>query len=103
VSIQYACDVIPSYSGIYGRGHVSQYNGNVILVDNLRDGFDLYDLEHPYPMRSFSIPTSRYFVRQGVFAEFFKFAVCGSDHGKVYIFDVRTSALVETLQHGEGV
>jgi hypothetical protein len=82
-------------------GHVSLYN-DMVLIDNLRDGFDLYNLTRPYPMRSFPIPTTKYFVRQGAFVDFMRLAVCGSDHGKVYVFDVKSSTLVETLEHGEG-
>jgi hypothetical protein len=78
-------------------------NGKTILVDNLRDGFDIYELDSSFPIRSFTIRSSiaKHYVKQGVFAEFLKFAVCGSDHGMIYVFDIATSKLVETLAHGK--
>ena len=78
-------------------------NGKSILVDNLENGFDIYELDSPFPIRSFLIPSSiaKHRVKQGVFAEFLRFVACGSDHGKVYIFDVATSEKVGILEHGK--
>jgi len=78
-------------------------NEKFFLVDNLCTGFDLYNLARTSPIRRYPVPTSRHFVKAGVFAENSSLAVCGSDHGKVYIFEVGSSETTQVLQHGNGM
>ncbi|CAA7270443.1 unnamed protein product [Cyclocybe aegerita] len=64
--------------------------GNYI-IDNMKTGFDLYTPNRTAPARSFD---------QGVFAEKGKVAVCGSDHGNVYVFGVTSTEPQQILKHG---
>lgn len=75
-----------------------------ILVDNMTNGFDLYNLSRTAPSRSFVVPTTKKFVKKGIFGENGHTVVTGSDHGKVYVFAVNKTEPVQRLGHGsEGV
>lgn len=88
------------YSGSIG---VCPIYGN-ILVDNMTDGFDLYSLSRTSPSRSFIVPTTKTFTKNGVFGEKGHTIVTGSDHGKVYVFPVNKTEPIQRLKHGsEGV
>ena len=91
------------------KSHICLSSGNVstctvtgnILIDNMMDGFDLYHANRSSPSRSFKIESSKKFVRNGVFGEKGKVVVCGSDHGKVYVFAMaETDSPVQVLRHG---
>jgi hypothetical protein len=75
-------------------------NEKLLLVDNLTTGFDLYSLPRTSPHRSLNIPNSKKYVKNGTFTEGNTRAVCGSDHGKIYVFDLATEEPVQVLQHG---
>lgn len=51
-------------------------------------------------MRTFKVPTSRKFVKKGVFGEKGKIAVSGSDHGAAYIFSLNNLQPIQQLAHG---
>lgn len=66
----------------------------------MANGFDLYSPTRTAPTRHFEVPTSRKFVKQGVFGENGKVAVCGSDHGVAYLFALKGGKPFQTLRHG---
>jgi hypothetical protein len=84
------------------------YSGNIgicpvygnILVDNMTDGFDLYNLPRTTPSRSFVVPTAKHFAKKGVFGEKGNTVVTGSDHGNVYVFTVNKTEPIQRLEHG---
>lgn len=39
-------------------------------------------------------------MKEGHFGESSTVAICGSDHGRFYIFEVATGEQIQTLQHG---
>lgn len=49
-------------------------------------GFDLYPLGSTTPMETFQIPVSKRMIKSTAFTENGKGVVCGSDHGKIYIY-----------------
>ncbi len=72
------------------------------LVDNMVDGFDLYPPDRTSAVQTFKVATSKKYVKQAVFSEKGRLAVCGSDHGVAYIFDVYTSCKApQKLSHGK--
>jgi len=88
---------------------VSIHSGNVsvspsgrsILVDNMTTGFDLYGITRTAPKQTFVVQNSRRFVKYGIFGENGNTVVCGSDHGRAYIFDVngRGDRAIQILEH----
>lgn len=66
----------------------------------MADGFDLYPPNRTSAIRTFKVATSRKYVKQAVFAEKGKLAVCGSDHGVAYVFDINLSCIPQRLNHG---
>lgn len=71
-----------------------------ILIDNMNNGFDLYLSNRTTPTKTFTVATHRRFVKGGVFAELGKAVVCGSDHGKVYVFGIDNGKPWQILKHG---
>jgi|SRR5882762_7508238 len=71
-----------------------------ILVDNMTNGFDIYNLSRTVPSKSFMVPTTKQFTKKGVFGEKGNTVVTGSDHGKVYVFVVNKTEPIQTLEHG---
>jgi hypothetical protein len=71
-----------------------------LLVDNLSNGVDLYNIPRTSPHRSFEIPSTRTYVKGTCFAENNSLAVCGSDHGQVYTFCLGGGDRQQTLKHG---
>ena len=55
-------------------------------------------------VRRLSVPPQRrgFFTRGVAFGEAAQAIVCGSDHGKVYVFGLKSSDDSESLVHGEG-
>jgi hypothetical protein len=82
-----------------GNISVCPVYGN-ILVDNMTNGFDLYSISRTAPSKSFEVPTTKTFAKKGVFGEKGHSVVTGSDHGKVYVFSVNKTELVQRLEHG---
>ncbi|PPQ84922.1 hypothetical protein CVT24_013126 [Panaeolus cyanescens] len=69
------------------------------VVDNMTTGFDLYDFRHASPIRSYEVPVSRKRVKMVKFGEGSMTVIGGSDHGMVYVFNTRTSELLQVLVH----
>lgn len=76
-------------------------SGHSILVDNMTTGFDLYGVNRTVPKQSFLVQNSRRFIKNGIFIENGNAVVCGSDHGRAYIFDVdgRGDRANQVLEH----
>jgi hypothetical protein len=72
-------------------------SGKLLLVDNLSKGFDLYDLPRSSPSYAFAVPSKKKCVKDGAFAEQASAIVCGSDHGKVYVFSTASSNPIQVL------
>jgi hypothetical protein len=66
----------------------------------MRNGFDLYPPNRTTPTRTFKVDSRRRFVKNGVFAEMEKAVVCGSDHGKIYVFGMGDGKSRQILTHG---
>jgi hypothetical protein len=62
-------------------------------------GFDLYHFNRTSPLRTFAIPQTRMYVKQGAFGEGSTIAACGSDHGRVYVFKLGSADILQTLKH----
>jgi WD40 repeat protein len=62
-------------------------------------GFDLYSFNRASPLRTFAIPHTQKYVKQGAFGERSTIAACGSDHGKVYVFKLGSPDILQTLRH----
>ena len=75
---------------------------NLIAVDNTLDGFDLHTLNNGAYIRT--LPTSAVvpprFPRRVTFGEMGSVVVGGGNDGKITVFDKRTGATLDTLQHG---
>ena len=83
-------------------GEVDYYEANnQILIDNMTNGFDIYPLHHTTPTRSYLVENKRKFIKAACFAEKGKVVVCGSDHGRAYIFSSSKSTDPQILQHGD--
>jgi hypothetical protein len=67
-------------------------------VENLSKGFDLYDLPRSSPSYTFQTPTNKRCVKDGVFAEETTVAVCGSDHGRIYVFSTASPDPVQIIK-----
>ncbi|KAF8516552.1 WD40-repeat-containing domain protein [Hysterangium stoloniferum] len=79
-----------------GNVDICALSGNV-LINNMGNGFDLYPANRTTPMRTFKV--QKKFVKAGVFAERGKAVVCGSDHGKAYVFGIDNRKLQQILRH----
>lgn len=66
----------------------------------MADGFDLYSANRPAPIRSFLVRSTKKYIKGGVFAEGGRAIVCGSDHGKVYVFAIADTKPKQELVHG---
>jgi WD40 repeat protein len=73
------------------------------VIDNLRDGFDIYRLDRTSPFLSLKLPAQRLYTKQASFAESMRLVVCGGDNGLVHIFDLATGKEIQTLKHGAGM
>jgi WD40 repeat protein len=78
---------------------------NQFVVDNVLDGFDLYDLAKGKARWLRSFRTRRITVplpMQVSFCEDGNVVVGGSDHGKIYVFDRRSGQKLDELPHEGG-
>ena len=71
------------------------------MIDNMSTGFDVYALQRSTPSHSFEVPVGRRYTRGVVFGEKGAVIVGGSDCGKVYVFDVKSSTLAQLITHGK--
>ncbi len=73
---------------------------NLLVVDNLIDGFELYRYPHTAPFSSIEIPRKTPFVHGTTFLENGAQIACGSDHGTIYLFSVELGDRLQKLRHG---
>ncbi|KAF8898280.1 WD40-repeat-containing domain protein [Gymnopilus junonius] len=84
-----------------GVGHASiSLDGQLLLIENLARGFDLYHLPCSSPSHSFPILTNKRCIKDGVFAEGSSVVVCGSDHGEIYTFSLSSLEPKQVLKQG---
>ncbi|KAJ3498536.1 hypothetical protein NLJ89_g10208 [Agrocybe chaxingu] len=76
---------------------------NLLLVDNLVKGFDVYSYPHTSPSDSFTIKRGKTYLQDSVFLEDGSSIGCGSDHGKIYLYSLETTKCVQTLKHGSKI
>jgi len=74
-------------------------NDDWLLVDNLVDGFDLYQYPRTSPSQSFHITREKAYVHGCAFVGG-KLVACGSDHGVVYLYSLDTWRSAGKLRHG---
>jgi hypothetical protein len=75
---------------------------NEVAIDNVLNGFDVHHLDTGAWKRAFSTRDStRKFPKQVAFGEMRQVVVGGSDHGVVYVFNQKTAAVVQILQHSD--
>lgn len=75
---------------------------NVIVIDNTMNGFDLHSFDTGSYIRTFPTALSskdRRTPRPVCFGEYGQIVVGGGNDGKIYVFDRRSGATVDTLQH----
>lgn len=65
------------------------------------NSFDLYPPNRTAAAQSFKVEASKKYVKQAVFGETGKLAICGSDHGMAYIFDINLPGPPQKLRHGK--
>jgi outer membrane protein assembly factor BamB len=71
-------------------------------VDNVRNGFDLYQLDNGAYIRTFPTGTpAKLLPKQVAFGEDAKVVIGGSDHGAVYVFDRKTGKPLQVLHHAD--
>lgn len=73
---------------------------SLLLVDNLVKGFDLYSYPRTSPSETFTIACEKTYIHDAVFLEKSNSIACGSDHGKLYLYSLDTTKLIQTLKHG---
>jgi hypothetical protein len=89
---------VTSYSG-----HAALCSeGKLLLIENLSKGYDLYELPRSSPLCTYPIPTKKRCIKDGAFAESNNLIVCGSDHGKVYLFNLDSSEPQQILHQARG-
>ncbi len=71
---------------------------DIVGIDDPAEGVALVRLQDGARVRTFPVPVRKSCrPRQVAFAEEGKVVVCGSDHGKVYVFDRRTGGKIDEL------
>ncbi|PBK60789.1 WD40 repeat-like protein [Armillaria solidipes] len=79
----------------------SNITGNMIILQNMAKGFDLYKLPELIKTCSIETKTRLGLVKDVRFAENGSIAVGGSDSRKVYVIDLKLGAVVQELPHGK--
>src|ERR1700730_14375156 len=75
---------------------------NEIVIDNVFNGFDAHQLDSGTWRRTFATKSpTRKLPKQVAFGELCGVVGGGSDHGAVYVFDRKTAATVQILQHSD--
>ena len=73
----------------------------MLLVDNLSKGFNLYELPCSLPSYTFQTPTKKRCIKNRVFAEEATVVICGSDHGKIYVFSTASPDPVQVIKQAK--
>ncbi|KAL0574999.1 hypothetical protein V5O48_006967 [Marasmius crinis-equi] len=89
------------HGGLIGNACLSDPPDH-LLIHNLASGnFDVYDFPCLSKCRTLTGATRVPIVKQAVFAERNRVAVCGSDDGHVYVYDVRSGVLLQRLNNDQ--
>jgi outer membrane protein assembly factor BamB len=84
------------------RGNVAVCNERgVFVVDNVVNGYELYQLERGEFARCYFTNVERRVRRRVAFGEDSRVVVGGSDRGIVYVFDRQTGEMLDTLPHAK--
>lgn len=79
-------------------------NESSIVLTNLFDGLDRYDLNENTQAwafaRHYDLPVTQNITLPVLFIDNGKFILCGSDNGHVRIFDAQNGTIAQTLVHG---
>ncbi|KJA24984.1 hypothetical protein HYPSUDRAFT_53480 [Hypholoma sublateritium FD-334 SS-4] len=73
---------------------------NILVVDNLVDGFDLYRYPHTAPFSTIELSRKTSFIHGAAFIENGTQIACGSDHGTIYLYSLEKVERTQTLKHG---
>ncbi|KDR82488.1 hypothetical protein GALMADRAFT_134096 [Galerina marginata CBS 339.88] len=71
-----------------------------LVVDNINTGFHIYPTGRSIPTYSLEVPTTRKHIRGVVFCENGLSVVGGSDHGKIYIFNLKAPQFNQVMMQG---
>lgn len=76
------------------------HNGELLIVDNLGKGFDLYQYPRTSPIQAFKIPRAHSYVKDMSFIEGGRSVACSSDHGAVYLYELEEFQCIQKLKAG---
>ncbi len=93
-STKLLADHISSGNAILNSGE------NILIVDNLVNGFDIYKYPHTAPFNAIEVPRKTPFIHGASFIENGSQVACGSDHGIVYLYSVEKGERLQKLKHG---
>ncbi|PBK84290.1 hypothetical protein ARMGADRAFT_1037223 [Armillaria gallica] len=79
----------------------SNMAGNLIILQNIAKGFDLYKLPELIKTCSIETKTCLGLVKDVQFVENGSIAVGGSDSGKVYVIDLKLGKVVQEFPHSK--
>ncbi|KAL0578662.1 hypothetical protein V5O48_003328 [Marasmius crinis-equi] len=89
------------HGGLIGNACLSDPPDH-LLIHNLASGnFDVYDFPGLSKHRTLAGASHVPIVKQAVFAERNRVAVCGSDDGNVYVYDVQSGVLLQRLNQDQ--
>ncbi|KDR65526.1 hypothetical protein GALMADRAFT_148633 [Galerina marginata CBS 339.88] len=82
-----------------GNADLDEMEKNVV-IDNIGTGYDIYPAGRFIPTHSLEVPTTRKHIRAVVFCENGQSVVGGSDHGKIYLFNLKSPQSNQVMTHG---
>ncbi|KDR71183.1 hypothetical protein GALMADRAFT_144244 [Galerina marginata CBS 339.88] len=82
-----------------GNADLDELNKNIV-VDNINSGYDIYPTGRSIPTYALEVPATRKHIRGVVFCENGLSVVGGSDHGKIYIFNLKSPQLNQVMIQG---
>ena len=78
----------------------SSFRTNRLVFDNMKTSFDLYSTKQgTHKIRTLFVNDTKRFVRGVAFGERGRVIVCGSHHGKAYIFEENANKPIQYLRH----
>lgn len=80
-------------------------SASLLLVWNLLDGMDVYRIRSQDPpiwVARLSINMRRNIVVQVALESQGRWAICGSDCGEIYVWDIDSQQRTQVLMHGKG-
>ncbi|KDR77451.1 hypothetical protein GALMADRAFT_138563 [Galerina marginata CBS 339.88] len=82
-----------------GNADLDELDKNIV-VDNINSGYDIYPTGRSIPTYSFEVPATRKHIRGVVFCENGLSVVGGSDHGKIYLFNLKSPQFNQVMTIG---